>query len=77
VRVLGLRRSAQPLLHAITHGTATQLITRPKNIRALTDDALRGRLLKDLYASEVREAAAATHIRRPAHSEFTRPLIIC
>lgn len=75
-QVLGFRRSARPLLHAIgTHSSIpllTKLADAQKNLPTDADRLFR----KDIFASEVYKGIAYSTTGRPAPSEFSTPLVL-
>ncbi len=75
-RVLGFRKSARPLLHAVRAHSSIPLITKladaPRNLPAEAD-----RLLKqDILASEIYQGIAYGGTGQPAPNEFSTPLVI-
>lgn len=75
-RVLGFRRSARTLLHAVRVHSSLPLITKladaPKNLSAEAD-----RLLKqDILASEIYQGIVYSGTGQPAPNEFSTPLVI-
>lgn len=75
-RVLGFRRSARPLLHAIGEHSAIPLAAKLADApKKLPPEA--GRLLnQDILASEIYRGLAYNGTGRPAPNEFSTPLAI-
>ena len=70
-RVLGFRRSAQPLLHAISERASVPLITKLPS-----EDTLPDGLREDLKATRIWEMIVCAKTGRPVRSEYQRKLII-
>lgn len=75
-RVLGFRRSARPLLHAIGEHSAIPLATKLADAqKSLPPEAVR-LLNQDILASEIYKGLAYNGSGRPAPNEFSTPLAI-
>ncbi|MBD5460705.1 MAG: nucleotidyltransferase family protein [Lachnospiraceae bacterium] len=75
-RILGLRRSASPLLHAIKENASVPLISKLADAsRILPPEALE-MLARDITASHIYEAVCARKFRRPMRNEYARELVI-
>ena len=75
-RVLGFRRSAEPLLQAIKANSAVPLLTKPADAcKKLPPEAER-LFQQDILASEIYKGVAYAKTSKPAPNEFSTPLII-
>lgn len=75
-RVLGLRKNASPLLHAIKENASVPLISKLADAsRILPPEALE-MLARDITASHIYEAVCARKFRRPMRNEYARELVV-
>lgn len=75
-RVLGFRRTAEPLLNAVKSNSAVPFITRMADVkRSLPEEA--DRLLKlDIFAGEIYRGVICGGRMRPTLAEFSIPVIV-
>ncbi len=77
IRILGVRREAQPLLTACARNAGVHLITNPAKAQLLLDDSTAAALWKsDLYAAHVYECIQANLRHTPFTHEYTRKFLI-
>lgn len=75
-RILGLRKSASPLLHAIKENTGIPLLSKLADAPRILSPQAYEMLARDITASHVYEAVCARKFCRPMRSECARELII-
>ncbi len=76
IRILGLRRSAQPLLSQIKKAAELPLITKTADAASILDrDALRD-FRRDLYFSHLYQAALAAKSGRKVPNEYTASVVV-
>lgn len=76
-RLLGFRKSAAPLLHAIKKSSAIPLLSKPADARYLLDKKAYSLLQQDFFCSSVYESIAAAYQKRPPINEMKRsPIVI-
>lgn len=75
-RILGFRRSAEPLLSAIKKQASIPLISKLADAEALLVPEAHSMLKKDILAGELYQAAVAAGTGKAAVNEYSTPLII-
>lgn len=75
-RILGFRRSAEPLLSAIKKQASIPLISKLADAEALLAPEACSMLKKDILAGEIYQAAVAAGTGKAAVNEYSTPLVI-
>lgn len=75
-RILGFRKSSEPLLSAIKEKSSIPLVSKLADAEALLDPAAYAMLRQDVLAGEIYQAAVSAGTARPSANEYSRPLAI-
>lgn len=75
-RILGFRRSSEPLLSAIKSKSSIPLISKLADADALLDPTAYAMLRQDVLAGEIYQSAVSADTARPSTNEYSTPLTI-
>lgn len=75
-RVLGFRKSAEPLLSAIKENASIPLITKLANADKILSAPALAMLKKDIARSNIYNSVAAAKSRQPMRNEYSTPIIV-
>ncbi len=76
IRVLGFKKSSQPLLHAIQENSSLPIITKLAGCERLLDSTGRKMMRTDLYAAALRSHLVSQKNASPVQNEYTKQLVI-